>query len=93
MNMKQITGEEARKILDDCRAVVIDDEGLCYPTIGADDEEDYLIHCEWEDSDFHTFEFTGYSDGFTIEWDGVDMFFTDKDNGEKTKVSPLYKKG
>jgi len=80
--MKNITLNEALKLIQDCSACIIDDNVLVYPSWDAPDDEDWWLEFLWED-DHNSFGLVFMKDCGDIQFDGTNLFIKDEDGDEQ----------
>lgn len=84
----KITLEQAYKLLQDCSAVIADDNALMYPSIwDLDDEEFLFLH--WDDDDGYEYYYTFLpKDNQEVEVHGCSMWLIEE-HGEEVQLTLL----
>jgi len=92
--MKTVTIKELCKEIELASAVIIDNDGLCYPSVWYNDcdyDGDTAIHMSWTDDEGYEFRCDISNDEQDIKFDETSYFLVD-DGGTETKLTPLYPK-
>lgn len=91
---KLITLEEAFNLIQKSWAVVIDGDGLCYPSIDelTGDSDNKWLYCSWDDSDFNEYAVSFIEEEQEIYFDGTTIYMKDSED-EDTKITLLVKMG
>jgi hypothetical protein len=77
--MKNITIDEALKLIQDCSACIIEDNVLVYPCWDdLNSDEDWWLEFLWED-DNNSFSIIFMKDCGEIQFDGTNLFIKDED--------------
>jgi hypothetical protein len=80
--VKTISLLAAMEILRDCAAVIIDDNGLCYPSIFEDSEDFLFLKYEDEEGSIFHYIFTQTDNREGIKIAGSSMFLIDGEGDE-----------
>lgn len=75
----KITQKQAEEIISQCKAIIIDDDLLCYPSLDIEDDETWL-YLSWDDDDFSSLSFV--YDNQDIFFDGNTLYMQDKTGNE-----------
>jgi hypothetical protein len=92
--MKKIPLKEVIEILENASGIVIDDNGLMYPSVDGfeDDPNHEFLKLSYTDDEGLTYEYTFYEDhNETVEIVGSSMFLIDED-GETCQITILAEK-
>jgi hypothetical protein len=88
--MKAITLQEAYKLIENAKAVIIDDDGLCYPSLDHlnGEAENEWLYCSWIDSEGDTYAAVFIEEPCEIYFDGTSIYMKDGDD-EDSKITLL----
>jgi hypothetical protein len=91
---KLITLQEAYNLIEKAYAVIIDDNGLCYPSVDnlTGDPANEWLYCSWDDSDFNEYDVRFIEEEQEIFFDGTNIYMKDSED-EDTKITLLVKMG
>jgi hypothetical protein len=94
--MKTITLEEAHKILQDCSAVIINDNVVIYPSIndltGEDNNEFMFLGWENDGEDFALFFWEGLNKTVTISGSSMFLYEIEDEIDSPTQITILEPK-
>lgn len=83
MIMKIITFKDAVHALNECSAVIWNDNFLCYPELIDDEEEENFLHLFTSDEEGQDYEaFFPTKDNQEVKVDGSSMFLIDNEGDE-----------
>lgn len=92
--MKTITLKEAHQILEDCSAVIVDNNVLTYPSVSdlEDDEFNDFLYLSWIDDEGYEYEARFYEgENQTVKVFGSSMILIDNED-QKVQISILEPK-
>jgi hypothetical protein len=81
--MKTIPLEEAYKMLEESSAIIVDNNGLMYPSVWGltGDDSNEFLYLSWTDGDYNEFNLQFVEgDNLEVEVSGSSLFLKDKDH-------------
>jgi hypothetical protein len=87
---RKITLQEAYDLINKSYALIIDDDGLCYPSLYdlTGEAENEWLYCKWSDPDFNEFVATFIEEDQEILFDGSTITMKDSED-EVTTIKLL----
>lgn len=92
--MKNITLSEALKILQDCSAIIFDDNALIYPSLSdlENDADNEFMYISWEEDSMEYSTKFAEGQNQIVKISNSAMFLVDTE-GEECKITILEEKG